>query len=634
MHKPNRSILWVLALSVNLVGAASFAAPAVFGETASVKVRPSFPARDDHGVDLVAARNEFASFQVVVHGATAGATGVTAALTGLTGPSSIGSDRITLYREALINIAQPSGTAGATGVWPDGLVPDVDEVAHEKRKAFPFDVPANEARAIWVDVHVPPTAEPGSYTGTVSVTGSGFTAQVPVRLTVVAANMPSTSSLPSAFLIFAGNVCSVQTGTSDCGTATNMASQLDKYARVALDHRISLSNIYVVGRDGTNWPAFDQQYAPLLDGTAATKLQGAALTSAQLPRTRTVELFRGWANHFKSKAWFDKLFDYTGDEPPYGISFAEAGTRAQMTRTADPAIRTLLTTTITALDQNSLTSLFDMVVPVVNHMDGTAAPYAGSQRSKYDGFLQKPQSSLWMYQSCMSHGCAYGTNLPENTAGSGWPSYMIDKTAAKNRAMQWVIFKYGATGELYYETANALLTAWSDQFRFSGNGDGTLFYPGTPSAIGGSSTVPLPSIRMKQIRQGMQDYEWLKLVSDAGDPAFAKQVADELIPSAHQVGDDGTKFDAARMKLINRYVELTAPLQGNVVPLPGSGTGTGEPIPNQSPDTTGSNEQPIWNEQVPGSAGGVQAGCSASGAEGLAFAALGVLATLIRRRRR
>jgi len=33
--------------------------------------------------------------------------------------------------------------------------PDVDPIAGEKRNAFPFDVPANESRAVLVDVHAP-----------------------------------------------------------------------------------------------------------------------------------------------------------------------------------------------------------------------------------------------------------------------------------------------------------------------------------------------------------------------------------------------------------------------------------------------------------------------------------------------
>jgi hypothetical protein len=66
-----------------------------------------------------------------------------------------GSDVVLLYREALLNVPQPSGADGAAGLWPDDLVPDVDPIAREKRNAFPFDVPAGESRAVLVDIHAP-----------------------------------------------------------------------------------------------------------------------------------------------------------------------------------------------------------------------------------------------------------------------------------------------------------------------------------------------------------------------------------------------------------------------------------------------------------------------------------------------
>jgi hypothetical protein len=101
-----------------------------------------------------------------------------------------------------------------------------------------------------------------------------------------------------------------------------------------------------------------------------------------------------------------------------------------------------------------------------------------------------------------------------------------------------------------------LSTAWTNQYIYSGNGDGTLFYPGTVAVIGGTTNVPLPSMRLKLIRLGLQDYEWLKKVSDAGDPEFAREVARELVPSPWLVPDDGAAFERARLRLIHRYLQL------------------------------------------------------------------------------
>jgi uncharacterized protein (TIGR03382 family) len=133
---------------------------------------------------------------------------------------------------------------------------------------------------------------------------------------------------------------------------------------------------------------------------------------------------------------------------------------------------------------------------------------------------------------------------------TGWPTYMIDASAVRNRAMEWISFLEDATSELYWESAFAFNhDAWSNQWDFSGNGDGTLFYPGTPARIGGSTDIPVASIRLKTIREGMEDYEYLKLLADAGQKDAAKRIARDLFPSAYETEVDPAKVMAAREAL-------------------------------------------------------------------------------------
>ena len=69
------------------------------------------------------------------------------------------------------------------------------------------------------------------------------------------------------------------------------------------------------------------------------------------------------------------------------------------------------------------------------------------------------------------------------------------------------------------------------------------------------------------IREGMEDYEYLKKVSDLGDPAFAKAVADSLFPNAYSTGARSStdtqaartaQLMAARAQLAKRILELQA----------------------------------------------------------------------------
>ena len=468
---------------------------------------------------------------------------------------------------------------------------------------------------------MPQDAPPGTYQGSVAVSASGFSAEVPVTLTVVGAVLPSTASLASAFLIYPPNVCKAHTGSTSCGGTRQSADLLARYQRMALEHRLTLTALNVVPQGG-DWAEYDREYGPFLEGTAQTRLGGARITSVQFSGAKEAARLADFQRHFDAKGWLSRAYDYTADEPPWGATWAEAKARAQAVRSAAPGLRTLITTNIVDAQENGLEPFVDVMTPVVNHLDGTETGFVGSQSAKYDALRADPRRSLWVYQSCMSQGCGYGNESPENQPDAGWPSYMVDRSGAKNRAMQWIAYLEGASGELYYETALALPTAWTDVFQYNGNGDGTLFYPGTVARIGGSTEVPVSSIRLKLIRQGMQDYEWLKLVERAGDPAFARSVARALVPSAYRVGDSGAAFDQARAKLIARYLEL-AP----------ASTGTGGPTSDGTESSPGVSTQGP-EALSPAPTAPLAAGCSSTGT-GLpaALAAALVLLALARRRR-
>ncbi|TQF10062.1 DUF4091 domain-containing protein [Myxococcus llanfairpwllgwyngyllgogerychwyrndrobwllllantysiliogogogochensis] len=555
---------FILSLVLSGVSAAHPRPGPVWAESSMVKIRPQTQPRVEREVDLVGARNEYLSFQVGLHGGTSGLRDVRARLPALwNGLRRIDGPDILLYREALLDITRPTPPDTEPGRWPDGLIPDVDEVVGEQRSAFPFDVPAREARGLWVDVHVPEDARPGRYHGLVEVTGRGLREYVKVRVTVVEATLSSTPSLRTAFLLWPPHVCRAFTGDPSCPVDTQVRL-LKQFHQLALSHRFTLASAFPRLPEQPTWDlpdydTFDARWGPFLDGSAPNPLPGARMTSLQYLGPGTAPDLAEFEHEARTRGWLSRSFDYVGDEPPYGTSWEAVTERARLTRAAAPDLRTFLTTTVTETQAHGLIEDIDILSVLVNFIDGTQPPYEGNQRPKYDAFLARPNRELWLYQSCMSHGCVEGEPPPpENQPGQGWPSYMVDRSAAKARGMQWLTFRMGATGELYYQTVGLLSTAWTTQFRFNGNGDGTLFYPGLTSVIGGTTEVPLPSIRLKLIRQGLQDYEWLQRVSDAGDPSFAMQVAEQLIPHAWAVPDDGALFERARLRLIRRYLELRA----------------------------------------------------------------------------
>lgn len=627
-----------LVVSLFIAGAVS-AAPAVWTEGPLLKVSPSVQAKSSTSARLTAARNEFESFQIVIRG-DAEVSGIRAKASPLTGTggATIPASNVRLYREAIINVSIPSGAIGARGRYPDGLIPDVDESDGQTRSAFPFNIPAGEARALWVDILVPMEAPAGMYSGSIQVTGDGLDVTVPVELEVLGFTLPSTPSLSTAFRAWPASICYQHTGMADCGSSEAAIELLSKYARLGLDHRITLSNVFVLphamafdsmlGKSGEDWSVFDSTFGKLLDGTGATQLRGARLTSVEYGWNLTTEALAAYSKHAREKGFFDRVFDYTADEPTFTGTWGEIAPRSDLVRAAASGMRTLVTSNIDETREHRLLDSLDILVPLVNHIDAPTAPFQGNQRPHYEDFIQKG-GEVWLYQSCMSHGCSFG-GAEENAV---WPSYMVDVPAPRNRAMQWVDFAYGATGELYYETVMTYNEdPWASQFAFSGNGDGTLLYPGKPGKIGGTSQVPVPSLRLKHIRDGVEDYEYLALLVKLGDSALAHKLARDVAPTAHSISDDPNVILEARRTAGRRIVELStqkepAPIPPPSLPrIPTPSTPTPTPAPGSTPGNSPSLSTPSGDPAA--------ASCSATGSGSFAAAGLLALSLLMVHRRR
>ena len=160
----------------------------------------------------------------------------------------------------------------------------------------------------------------------------------------------------------------------------------------------------------------------------------------------------------------------------------------------------------------------------------------GSQRENYDFATAQGPSGLWWYgggtgrpgpqRKCTAEEKkigipGHGPGTVDVFCGSGWPSFIIDHPAVRNRMWQWATFLYDTHGELLYEMCAGFANpgpqdrgfngtdGWDQQLTSGGNGEGTLLYPGRPDKIGGKTHIPVGSLRMVMIREGQEDYEWL-----------------------------------------------------------------------------------------------------------------------------
>ena len=553
LARPHRHRPWVAALGAALL-AANPALPAgttrgvvKFGVASALeKLRPDGALPTARSMDLAAARGECESAQIAVR-AGRPIAGLSARAAPLQGASPIVP---TLYRVATLDLSRPSGPDGASGAWPDPLIPERDAFFGEPRRAFPVEVPAGRVQSIWVEVCVPLEAPPGLRRGVVLLAdGRAQLAAVPIALEVWPFALPATTARPVTFGL------PTRVGTRALGKPDDpeLARAL---AAAALRHRVSPHGLSYDPPGGTctaarcdlDFRSYDAEMAPILDGTLVPGVRGAfadmRVTAREwaAPEADLVALFRAWRQHFDRRGWSDRLWLYTLDEP-------KPGDVPELARRARAAHAGGVRVFVTSEPIPALAGLVDAFAPNVFFFDrGLARALRG------EGGAEPPGRTFW-YASCMSHGCdelpaAGPTRREMSRAFSGWPGYEIDRPGAAARVMGWLAFRERVAGELYYDMLHAWSgDPWNDVRAFAGNGDGTLLYPGLPDRLGGRHAFPVESIRLKLVRDGIEDWEMLALAERSGLSALARRLAARLAPTVRGFERDPAPYLAAHREL-------------------------------------------------------------------------------------
>jgi hypothetical protein len=510
-----------------------------------VKVRPldPRPVPASRKVELWSARNEFEPFQIVLRADSHPVARVDAEPSDLVGPgkSLIPKERIAVYFEHFLNVKTPSSIEGATGDWPDALIPRVDGYSGERRNAFPFKLSEGRNQALWVEIYVPAGTSPGQYAGSVRIQAKDCPEiQVPVTLNVWNFDLPSTATLKTAFGFSGPAALREHAGryTSD----EELEELTFLYSKAALLHRLSIYGGTMIpppfhkkkDRIVIDWKHYDDEMGPFLDGTVLTgkdPLPGARATSVDLRTQGTLTTpaeqglyWKEWVRHFREKGWLDRLYRFVMDEPARE-SFPKVIEMGKVSRLAGPEVKNLVTVSINP----ELADTVDIWVPLINCFDAKPGfPDFCDQMITREALeaARKAGKNVWWYQSCASHGCG---KTPGGEYFRGWPSYAIDSPGPAQRIMSWLTFKYRMEGELYYSTNEDYgrkQDPWKDAYAHGGNGDGSLFYPGRPDVIGGKTDIPIESIRLKLIREGLEDFEYLQLLAKK-----SRSEADEHVAS-------------------------------------------------------------------------------------------------------
>lgn len=381
---------------------------------------------------------------------------------------------VQIYKMESLTTTQPSHKGAILGKHYDALVPTTS--------ACPGDW-------LWIDVAASESLAAGLYD--VRIGG----AQIEVTISSIV--MPIRPTMPlyvglGSYALIKGHKLPADTGVSVQGPLTKA------YVDMFRAHRIEPQGQYIVNpplkTDGTldfdQWSTSNASFRQLVisGAIAPIMVRSPAATSSTWASAAQLQ---GWQKAIVADPDLAGAWTYITDEP---TDYAGVATRAQFVRTNAPALKIMVTTE----PRTELLTLVDHFAPVFEFFKSTG---------RWQDYTKAP--NFFLYGSCMSHGACVNGQVGTLT---GTPDLMLDEATIFARMFPVVSYVAGAKAALYYNSVEAYgkLDPWVNQYQFAGNGDGQLVYPGIAGERGFISNQPVSSIRMKMLRQGMFDIEYLK----------------------------------------------------------------------------------------------------------------------------
>jgi hypothetical protein len=472
-------------------------------------------------ISLSSARGETVDTQVVLQGPSSGLTNVNLSASPLSGPggATIPASNITLYREYYLSVTGTASYGGGSnpplgsGTYPEPLIPFNDPEtgaplcgSAATLKACNASISAGQNQPYWIDISVPRGATnspPGTYTGSISISSAQGNATIPVTLTVWNFELPvqpSELSLWSLWLPAAGN-------TTTTLAQALMRNKVMGWYDAAANAFPDMSNF------GLNRSGLDSYYY------IGIQCNGSY---SSIPSTSQINAA---AANFPAGLGLDLyLSDELNGCPSANAPLKTAGANAHA---ANRSVKTMVTLNTT---DSNLYGAIDHWVLLDSLEQWPALPFTGG-------------GDLWSYTSC-------------NGGFGNTPEWMVDYPPINERIQAGFLnWTQGATGILYYRsdgwTAGNAIGSWNNVDTtacgggFGRPGDGIFLYPPGPIA----STESAPGIRLKAIRDGIQDYEYAQILKNLAQVPFVNSVLQPIAASWSNWSHDPNALEAARLQL-------------------------------------------------------------------------------------
>jgi len=411
--------------------------------------------------------------------------------------------------------------------FPDPLLP-----------AAPMRVRKASTQGAWITVYAEPDAEPGIYSGTISVREQGVEkAKVLMAVKVLPFVLPQTFGLKTAYALM------------DCYTYMMYPEDFDARLReswdIMLDHRLNPDNI-----SRTTPPDIELLKHARERGMNCFNILNVVPPPKKYPKTSCVlvakpeEIFNDeFYNYFIGvvKPYVEELKKEGLDKYAYIYGFDERTKEFyqgiyefwQKLQRDVPGIPLMATAK----------NYRDYVkggkdIPYVLSGDWYC-PVTSDYNLEVNEMLRKEGKQVWWYTCC-------GPYYPYANFAS-WEYPLIE-----GRILGWMTHRWRADGFLFW-----VVNKWHQRYRFkeddtffpdyrtfNGNGvpgDGIFMFPGEKHI--------LPGMRLAQGRDAVEDYEYLQLAEKAAGQAATDAVTDSIVKTLIDFSRDPHALRVARMKL-------------------------------------------------------------------------------------
>ena len=223
-------------------------------------------------------------------------------------------------------------------------------------------------------------------------------------------------------------------------------------------------------------------------GIGGRGLQGDPLGA---DRKRNGRYLRSMYTYLRAHHWDKMAYVYVADEPSSREAYSDVRARSKFVHEVVPELKVLCTKgpQVRNPPWGGLVGSVDIWVPLWPVFE-----YAAVKKRLTAG------EEIWSYTALCQ-------GRPDT------PCWELDFPVLNYRIPMWISWRFDITGLLYWSATNWSSTwdVWTNPltYRDQYNMEGALLYPGVDAGVQGFIT----SIRLKEIREGLEDYEYLKILA-------------------------------------------------------------------------------------------------------------------------